>query len=224
MDESDQPDAASPRRPIKARDTRWAAATAARLARMGVRPNTISMMSVVFAAGAGLAVWATPRASAATAPILLVLAAALVQMRLLCNLFDGMVAVEGGMKTKSGEVFNDLPDRIADPLILVPVGYAIADMPAAVPLGWLAGLLAVLTAYVRVLAGSAGAPQRFLGPMAKQHRMALMTAAFVSAAVVHRAGFHRHVLFAALLLVAAGCAVTAIRRIAAAIRDLEARL
>jgi phosphatidylglycerophosphate synthase len=56
-------------------------------------------------------------------PLLLV-AVVGVQLRLLCNLFDGMVAVEGGKKSKSGEVFNDMPDRIADPILLVCAGYA----------------------------------------------------------------------------------------------------
>jgi len=40
-----------------------------------------------------------------------------------CNLLDGMVAIEGGLKTPAGELFNDVPDRISDPLILVGAGY-----------------------------------------------------------------------------------------------------
>ena len=56
--------------------------------------------------------------------MLLVGAAVLIQFRLLCNLFDGMVAVEGGLGTPSGILFNDFPDRIADPLILICAGYA----------------------------------------------------------------------------------------------------
>lgn len=215
--------ASSPRRPIKARNSRWAAAVAVRLAHCGVRPNTISAFSVVFAAGAGLCVVLAGSAGPLSAPLLFLVAAACIQGRLLCNLFDGMVAVEGGLKTKSGEIFNDMPDRIADPLVLVPVGYACADLPAAVALGWLAGLLAVLTAYVRVLAGSAGAPQRFLGPMAKQHRMALMTAALAIAAGLHRFGLHPRILFVALLGVVFGCVVTVVLRLVTAVRDLESR-
>ncbi len=38
-----------------------------------------------------------------------------VGVALLANLFDGMVAVEGGLGTPSGILFNDFPDRIADP-------------------------------------------------------------------------------------------------------------
>ena len=98
--------------------------------------------------------------------------------------FDGMVAIEGGFQTKSGEIFNDFPDRVSDPIILICAGYAIQTVPGGVELGWLAGILAVMTAYTRTLAGASGAPQRFLGPMAKQHRMALLSAALVLAAAV----------------------------------------
>ena len=60
----------------------------------------------------------------------------MIQCRLLCNLFDGMVAVEGGKKTNSGELFNDIPDRIADPLILVSAGYAVHMVAYGAELGW----------------------------------------------------------------------------------------
>ena len=43
--------------------------------------------------------------------MLLVVAAGMIQLRLVCNLLDGMVAVEGGMKTKSGELYNDVFGR-----------------------------------------------------------------------------------------------------------------
>src|SRR5438105_2817615 len=50
-----------------------------------------------------------------TAEILLYLTAAgCIQLRLLCNLLDGMVAIEGGFRSRSGEVFNELPDRVSD--------------------------------------------------------------------------------------------------------------
>src|SRR5215475_6504615 len=82
---------------------------------------------------------------------LLVVAAAGIQLRLLCNLLDGMVAVEGGRGTKSGEVFNDAPDRLADVLIFVGAGYALRWPDWGSALGWAAAVVAVLTAYVRIL-------------------------------------------------------------------------
>ena len=113
------------RRPIKARDTRWAAATAGFLARAGVKPNTISVFSAVFAGAVGSCLALTPGADAISASLLFVGAALGVQLRLLCNLFDGMVAVEGGFRTKSGEVFNELPDRFADAFVVIGCAYAV---------------------------------------------------------------------------------------------------
>jgi phosphatidylglycerophosphate synthase len=206
------------RRPIKARESSWAGGIAAWLARTGVAPNHISIGSVVAGAFAGLCFVVGGRHASALA---FLSAAAFIQLRLLCNLFDGMVAVEGGRKTKSGEVFNDLPDRIADPLILVGAGYAVGGW--GVDVGWAAGLLAVMTAYVRVLGGSTGVAQSFMGPMAKQHRMAIMTGAAVLAALEELALGTDRVLLLALLVVVIGCVVTVVRRTRLVIELLEAR-
>ncbi|WP_225981395.1 hypothetical protein [Mannheimia pernigra] len=53
-----------------------------------------------------------------------------------------MVAVEGGKKTANGAIFNEFPDRVADSLFLIALGYATPFFW----LGWLAALLAALTA------------------------------------------------------------------------------
>jgi phosphatidylglycerophosphate synthase len=134
-----------------------------------------------------------------------------------------MVAVEGGLKTASGEVFNDLPDRLADPLILVCAGYAVREAPFAVELGWLAGLLAVMTAYVRTLGGATGAGQFFLGPMAKQHRMAVITLAMAAGAVTAKWNGIAMSLMVGLGIIVAGCAITVVRRVLCIVRKLEAK-
>jgi phosphatidylglycerophosphate synthase len=211
------------RRPIRSRDTAWAHSVAAMLARWGVRPNWISWFSVVASAAAGASLVAAGRVDGAVGVVLFyVLAAAFMQTRLLCNLFDGMVAIEGGMKSRSGEIFNDLPDRLADPLIFVGAGYSLAGHVAhGVTLGYVAALGALLVAYIRVLGVSAGASQCYLGPMAKPHRMALLTAAAVGSAVewfFWRRGF---IMTAALAIVVAGEAVTAVRRVVHIVRELE---
>ena len=91
------------------------------------------------------------------------------------------------MRSASGEIYNDLPDRISDGILLVAAGYA-APWPIFGPaLGWSAALLAIITAYVRVLGGSSGLTQDFCGPMAKPHRMAVLTAACVFATFETRA-------------------------------------
>jgi phosphatidylglycerophosphate synthase len=229
------------RRPLRSRQTRWAAALAGWLAARGVRPNQISVASVVFAGLAGGALALGPALGGPWHGALLVAAAAGIQLRLLCNLMDGMVAIEGGLRTKSGEVYNDLPDRVSDALILAGAGYALPWPVWGAALGWAAGLLAVLTAYVRVLGAAAGAGARFEGPMAKPQRMALLTAACLVAAVEvvagatgpdGRGGYARPApwtgggagtLAAALALIVAGCAATVVRRTRRIVRDLEAQ-
>jgi phosphatidylglycerophosphate synthase len=211
--------ASNARRPLKTRDTRWARTLAAWLARHRVPPNAISLASLGFAALGAVAMLAAPAAAPAGRIALFILAAACVQLRLLCNMLDGMVAVEGGMGSRSGEVFNEVPDRIADPLLIVPAGYAIG-LPFGPELGWLCGLLALFTAYIRALGGAAGLPQDFQGPMAKPHRMAAMTAGLIAAALAVPLALDGAALTATLAVIALGALVTAWRRTSGILRAL----
>jgi phosphatidylglycerophosphate synthase len=208
------------RRPLKSRDTRWANAGARWLAAHGVRPNYISLLSLLFAALAGAAFLSIHRVSRHWEFLPYLAAAISIQLRLLCNLLDGMVAIEGGFRSKSGDVFNEFPDRIADALILAPAGYSL-DLPFGRELGWTAALLAVLTAYVRALGASLGLPQDFCGPMAKPHRMAVITAGCVAGAVESWIADSAWPLAAALAIVAAGSLVTVARRAVRLVRRLE---
>jgi len=211
------------RRPIKARDSKWAASVASWLARRGVTPNEISLWSIACGFIAAAALVATHFIhNPVIRSILFLVAVAGIQLRLLCNLFDGMVAVEGGKKSKAGEIFNDFPDRIADPLILAAAGYAIGTMHG-IALGWLAAVLSVMTAYVRVLGRSLGTGIYFLGPMAKQHRMAVMTAACLIASILSFFRCSRWTLAIALIIICIGCVITMIRRTIRIVADLEAR-
>src|SRR6185369_16756108 len=147
------------RRPLKSRGNALAVMAAQWLARFRVRPNAISLMSMLFALGAGMCLLlGSGRVEYFLA------AAAFIQLRLLCNLLDGMVAIEGGLKSKSGEIYNDLPDRLSDAVILVLAGYSTSWLAWGRELGWSAALMAIMTAYVRVLGGAVGLPQDFRGP------------------------------------------------------------
>jgi len=138
-------------------------------------------------------------------------------------MLDGMVAVEGGKRTVYGEIFNDMPDRFADVVILVGAGYSITSLSWGHELGWLAATLAVITAYIRLLGGSMGVPQYFIGPMAKPHRMALLSAACVVAACESYLGLEGKTVVAALGLMIVGMLVTCRRRIARIVADLKRR-
>ncbi len=155
------------------------------------------------------------------------LAAALicVQLRLVCNLLDGMVAVEHGRGGPTGPIWNELPDRIADPLFLVAAGYGAAGAGVVwgAPVGWLAGLLAVLTAYVRELGRALGCPADFSGPMAKPHRMAVLTAACAISIAEPLWRWRGQSLAIALAIIALGSALTVVLRTLRLARRLRER-
>lgn len=125
-----------------------------------------------------------------------------------------MVAVEHGRGGPAGPIWNELPDRVADALFLVGAGYgaALAGVAWADDAGWAAAALAILTAYVRELGRALGQPADFRGPMAKPHRMALLTAACALAAAEPLWGWRGQTLAVALTVVVAGAALTAARR------------
>ena len=193
----------SSRRPLASRGSAFARKAVALLLKTSVTPNQISVASVGIAALGAVALAFAPRW-----PLLFLVAAAAVQLRLVCNLLDGMVAVEGGRGTPVGALYNEVPDRVADTLFLVAWGLAL-DMPS---LGWAAALAAALTAYLRVLGGALGQPQDFRGPMAKQHRMALLTGVCVLAFAERLALGSTWALQAGLWVVAAGSLVTCVTR------------
>lgn len=159
------------RRPLATRERGWARAASRWLAAGGISPNTISVSGMFAGLLAGAALVATdivPRWES----VAWVAAAAFVQLRLLANMLDGMVAMETGRTSPVGELFNEIPDRVSDVAILVGLGYAAGGRPE---LGWALALAAVFTAYVRAEGRVAGAPQDYSGPFAKPHRMFLVT-------------------------------------------------
>jgi len=167
------------RRPLKSRQWPAIQRAAASLAARRVTPNAISVAGMVGGVLAGVCLGATSWVPADAplqwpARLLVLAAAACIQFRLLCNLLDGLVAVEGNMRSPVGEIYNELPDRISDVATLIGAGYALNSHPT---LGYLAAVVALLIAYIRAVGKGSGLPYDFAGPMAKQHRMAAMTLA-----------------------------------------------
>jgi phosphatidylglycerophosphate synthase len=200
----------SDRRPIKTRSSRWARALALALARWGVSPNQVSVLSVVFALiGASFVAW---EACGAASAWILLATAACIQLRLLANMLDGLIAVEGGRQTKIGELFNEFPDRIADVALLAGAGYAADRGGLGVALGWGAAVLAVTTAYIRAVGARRGYPQDYCGPQAKQQRMLLLTVACVLGAAEKLLGLPAYSLFVMLILINLGTLLTCVRR------------
>src|SRR5690606_14018765 len=211
MDPDQSAPQAGNRRPIAARGNVLVQRFSAWLARTGISPNLISMASIVFAA------LGTAALLELESPWGAWLCAIAIVLRLLCNLFDGLVAVEHARKTPTGVLYNEVPDRIADSLFLVALGHA-AGMPWC---GWLAALLAALTAYIRTLGGTVLGAQDFRGPMAKPHRMWLMVAACVLAPLETRLAGTTYALPTAVIAIAAGSALTCWTRLHAIARQLR---
>ncbi len=196
------------RRELQTRKKQWPKTLASWLARAGVTPNMVSIASMVFGATTFLCWIPLWEAETTTRVILLMLGTISIQLRLLCNLVDGLIAVEGGMKSAVGDLYNDVPDRFSDVAVLVAAGY----LTTAPELGWLAAVVAVGTAYIRTLGTALTGFSDYTGPMAKQHRMFLMTLAGLGASVELFVGTH-WVMTVALSVVILGSFVTIFRRL-----------
>lgn len=191
------------RRPLKTRSKQWATRLASAVAKTGIRPNQISGLGILISI---LGAWILLQGG-----YWLLLGALMVQFRLLCNMMDGLIAIEHDKKSALGDLFNEVPDRIEDSLFLVAAGYA-TGMPWV---GWLAALLSVSTAYIRLLGGSLGFEQDFCGPMAKQHRMFVLTVSLIVGAFVPEA------LRVGLGLIVVGAVFTFLRRLLRLTRQME---
>jgi phosphatidylglycerophosphate synthase len=210
------------RRPIATRNRKWAQSATAWLAARNVSPNTISIAGMCACLAAGVALGLT---SIEYNRFLWLVAAIGAQLRLTANMLDGMVALASGRSSKVGELYNEVPDRVSDAAVFIGAGYASSGN---VPLGYMATILAIFTAYVRAAGKIAGGPNEFCGPMAKQHRMLVITLACLycmavprSWQVFHLGDLHIGVMTLALTVIIAGCLVTVVRRIHRTARALR---
>lgn len=200
---------------MKNTTTIWLKKLSKHFADTGVSPNMISFMSLVFAAGSALA---AAHAVNGGGRISILIAAVFILLRLACNVMDGMVALESDKKSKTGELWNDVPERFADVAIILGAGYLAQAHSHAMDLAWANGVLAVMTAYLRVMGASLKSPQYNLGPMGKTHRMALMIIAFIAEAI-YPTGI---ICYAALWIMLFGQVITCTRRLFRVADDLKA--
>jgi phosphatidylglycerophosphate synthase len=202
------------RRPIATRNRKWAQAATVWLASRNVSPNAISIAGMCACIVAGIALTAT---SIADHRILWLIGALGAQLRLTANMLDGMVALASGRASKTGELYNEVPDRVSDAAVFIGAGFA---WGGNVTLGYIATILAIFTAYVRAAGKIAGAPNEFCGPMAKQHRMLVITLICLYAAIAPRSwqiitliDLQIGLMSLGLVIIIAGCAITVVRRL-----------
>jgi phosphatidylglycerophosphate synthase len=202
------------RRPIATRNRKWAQAATAWLAVRNVSPNAISIAGMCACIIGGIALGLT---SISDYRILWLVAAGGAQLRLTGNMLDGMVALASGRASKVGELYNEIPDRVSDAAVFIGAGFA---WGGNIALGYIATILAIFTAYVRAAGKIAGGPNEFCGPMAKQHRMLVITLVCLYSAITPRSwqlitfnDSQIGLMTLALALIVVGCVITVIRRV-----------
>lgn len=211
----------SKRRPLKSRDHKLAKQITTFLVSKNISPNMISVISIIFATIGMLSIITMKDGITIINTVIAVIG---IQGRLLCNLFDGMVAVESGKTSQVGELYNEIPDRVSDTLLLLPLGYIITGYEYSIELAWSGVFLALFTAYIRNL-GTALGITTFAGIMAKQKRMALLTVTLIISLCFKYTGVdvlnYTNIIYVMLITLNLGCLLTVITRLSIIIKFLK---
>ncbi len=130
--------------------------------RLGLTPNTISVLAMALAVGAGLA-FATGRAR------WYLVGAVLVFLNGWLDLLDGAVARELSVTSPAGDLLDHVLDRYADIVLVVGLAAGIGE--------WALGLAAVtgvlLTSYLGTQAQAVGLDRVYAGLVGRADRLAL---------------------------------------------------
>lgn len=118
--------------------------------------------------------------SANEQPLMALVAAPLLLLRLALNALDGMVAKQTGKARAAGEVINELSDRLSDVAIFLPFAFW-PDIKVHLVL--LAIIAMLIVSYVGVLGKAVGAEREYGGMLGKADRMILLMVACVVYAV-----------------------------------------
>ncbi|HUY87332.1 MAG TPA: CDP-alcohol phosphatidyltransferase family protein [Pirellulales bacterium] len=206
------------RRPIADVFRRTAGAAVRFCVRLDVHPNYVSYSSILASSLAAACFWQSSRYA-----WLLVPAVGFCYLRLWFNMLDGMVALASGKASRTGEIANELPDRISDVAIFVGVAHSGLCHALA---GYWTAIAALLVAYVGTLGQAVGVQREFSGLMTKPWRMvALNVGAWWTLALLWT-GRDIHlgsltVLDWTQLAIIAGCVQTIWVRLARIVRALQ---
>jgi len=163
------------------------------LAKLGVKPNGLTLAALAGSAVVGVAVL-----TAFEDPRWLLLLPAWLFLRMALNALDGMMARECAMATPLGAVLNELGDVLSDLALYLPLCVA---APRALVLILAFSILAALTEFCGVLAQALRGVRRYDGPMGKSDRAFIVgLAALVAALAPSTLAYWPWVFFAASLL------------------------
>jgi len=175
--------------------------------RHGVRPNVISAAAILVSACGALAIAASP-----TVPALLFLVPFAAAARLVLNLMDGLVARRTGLTSATGEMWNELGDRVCDVLLIGSLALVPAVGPA---LAFGAVIASLLASYAGITARAAGGRRQYGGIMSKPGRMIVLSVAAPLSVLLAEP----RILWAGTLIILIGALLTLAQRLRAAARD-----
>ncbi len=136
--------------------------TVNRLARMGVTPNQITVAAIILSVITGLLILFFYEMT-----YILLLVPAVMFVRMALNAIDGMLAKEHDMKTRLGNVLNELGDVVSDACLFLPFA-CIQGFSA--PLIVLIVTVSIISEMAGVMGEVIGASRRYDGPMGKSDR------------------------------------------------------
>ena len=180
----------------------------ARLERLGVTPDAVTLAAIPIGGLAGVLLLISP-----TVPVALLAVPLLAALRLVVNLLDGALARRTGRIHPRGELYNELGDRLTDIAFLAPVAFLPGADRTTVLLG-VAG--AIFASFAGVVPRAAGSERIYRGILSKPGRMILLAVFAVAAFFVGPDAWGP---FGPLLLV--GTILTTVERVVVGIRRLD---
>jgi phosphatidylglycerophosphate synthase len=219
-------DDSAPRQPHASPGSGLAGALAGRAASAGITLDAVPVFTVVFSILAAVCLMTASDVTSShwLASLVWLGAAACIVLRQLCSMIGGRMA-----KPAAGGLFVEVADRIADMIILMAAGYSndwVVKL-AGIPLGWVAAVLAMMTAFIRAQGAALTGTQTFAGPMARPHRMIVIALACLGALVeqwTSNDGKVEHVMQAALAVIIVGSAITCVQRLRIITKQLRRSL
>jgi phosphatidylglycerophosphate synthase len=136
-----------------------------------VHPDVITWMSFLFSIAAGVCLFkANLRWPLLLTPIFITL-------RCMCNLLDGMVAIERKMTSTRGEALQDMVDRFSDSCTLLGVAFSsFGDLR----LGIFAMTIMLISSHIGVLKKAVGGKREYGGILGKGDRFFLIGVASIA--------------------------------------------
>jgi phosphatidylglycerophosphate synthase len=189
--------------------------SAAALARIGLTPNKVSLLSFMFAALAGISYYYS-----FDNRMNLVIALILVMLNSFTDAVDGVMARQMEMQSERGDLLDHVIDRYADTFIICGIFFAGY-------VHWMIGVAAItgvlITSYMGTQAQAVGGKRHYGGMLGRADRMALII--FVSAVNVMYPNeiYTMQLVGWVIVLIAVTSHLTAIQRFAHIWAEIESK-